>query len=821
MAEEHNLDNLTIYSDSNYVVQGVTEWIYKWRENGWKTAGGEDVKNRDIWKQLAGLVNDSRVKLTWKHVAAHAGIPGNEEADKLAVKGAQQVTIKVTKSEELPRMSSMEINSATEEKSTVTITRPCVIVEQKESTPTTINSTIQHENKINITPKRKAAKDRTETPVPGSLNGSFVSTKKTSAGPQRENVGEKSAASIEKEETVTIMTNMETILHNIVTEIHQLKEEQHEFRKEVKQQIGSIQEKQNVFEKSVLSFSSEVSENVRLCISKIEKVGDNSKREQADNHCHNELKVSIQNLQRKVESRLDVTKSSFHSLEASVSSAKTCVDQLSQDCTTEFNKLESKNNQINDKLLEMNKDFKATERKLTEVEKSLTTLSEKEEFMKPTRTAKERSSAVDNSASTNNKYAELQDDSDDEVIFKGSEPGKSNYESTRAAEKSLEKDTLEKSANTSKNINVSENVLNADESEKPKTYTRGNMVYLVGDSIAGQVNQVMLGKATKTFVKKLRAPKIDDLQPLTDQVKDAKLIIIHTGINNLRGKESATDKVNDIIKCVTSFKEVVPECEMVISKAIPIGDHKVDIERNLFNAEAEKKLTEIHKSKISFLDHGNLAERGVPIEDYYRKDLVHLVGKGVAIFTGNLEKEILRVLNKEEEQDKTQLYESAHSSQQDSGRNANDRDVHRGDRTFGHYIHTPTSDRQYNNRQKYTNERGQRYDRDNAVRGHFYGRGQRNDRDNGNRYTTYSRNHESSGYSSRGSNRDYERHYYRQYNRDDNRRRYRSNSRDNDRQYSRNNYDDERYGEREHRYVGYKDFDDGYDYYNRNRTDHF
>ena len=182
--------------------------------------------------------------------------------------------------------------------------------------------------------------------------------------------------------------------------------------------------------------------------------------------------------------------------------------------------VESKNNQINDKLLEMNKDFKATERKLTEVEKSLTTLPEKEEFMKPTRTAKERSSAVDNSASTNNKYAELQDDSDDEVIFKGSEPGKSNYESTRAAEKSLEKDTLEKSANTSKNINISENVLNADESEKPKTYTRGNMVYLVGDSIAGQVNQVMLGKATKTFVKKLRAPKIDDLQPLTDQVKE-------------------------------------------------------------------------------------------------------------------------------------------------------------------------------------------------------------------------------------------------------------------------------------------------------------
>lgn len=82
-----------------------------------------------------------------------------------------------------------------------------------------------------------------------------------------------------------------------------------------------------------------------------------------------------------MDSHLDVTKSSVQSLEASVSSAKDCVDQMSQDCATEFHTLDSKHSQIHDKLLEMNKDIKATEQKLTEVEKSLTILSDNEKFI--------------------------------------------------------------------------------------------------------------------------------------------------------------------------------------------------------------------------------------------------------------------------------------------------------------------------------------------------------------------------------------------------------------------------------------------------------
>ena len=93
------------------------------------------------------------------------------------------------------------------------------------------------------------------------------------------------------------------------------------------------------------------------------------------------------------------------------------------------------------------------------------------------------------------------------------------------------------------------------------------------------------------------------------------MIIIHTGINNLRHKESTADKVKGLIESKASFREAAPESKVGVSKVIPVGDHEVDIDRNLFNAENEKKLTEINKSEIVFIDHGNLAERGVPIKE--------------------------------------------------------------------------------------------------------------------------------------------------------------------------------------------------------------
>ena len=71
-----------IYTDSKYVLQGITEWIDNWKKKGWKTAARKPVKNDDLWKRLD--IARSRHKVEWKWVKGHSGDPGNERADELA-----------------------------------------------------------------------------------------------------------------------------------------------------------------------------------------------------------------------------------------------------------------------------------------------------------------------------------------------------------------------------------------------------------------------------------------------------------------------------------------------------------------------------------------------------------------------------------------------------------------------------------------------------------------------------------------------------------------------------------------------------------------
>ena len=73
--------------------------------------------------------------------------------------------------------------------------------------------------------------------------------------------------------------------------------------------------------------------------------------------------------------------------------------------------------------------------------------------------------------------------------------------------------------------------------ERPKYETRRDKVYLIGDSISGHVNQAAQGKSTRTFVQKLKAPKVEDINKFRSRVKDAKMIIVHTGINDIRQKD--------------------------------------------------------------------------------------------------------------------------------------------------------------------------------------------------------------------------------------------------------------------------------------------
>ncbi len=74
-----------LHTDSEYLRKGITEWITKWKANGWKTAGREPVKNADLWRQLDEA--RQRHKISWHWVKGHAGEAENERADELARSG--------------------------------------------------------------------------------------------------------------------------------------------------------------------------------------------------------------------------------------------------------------------------------------------------------------------------------------------------------------------------------------------------------------------------------------------------------------------------------------------------------------------------------------------------------------------------------------------------------------------------------------------------------------------------------------------------------------------------------------------------------------
>ena len=79
-------EQIEIYTDSQYVKLGITEWINKWVLNNWKTSKKEDVKNKDLWIELYNLNETLDVKWNW--VKAHAGNTMNEKVDQLAKKAA-------------------------------------------------------------------------------------------------------------------------------------------------------------------------------------------------------------------------------------------------------------------------------------------------------------------------------------------------------------------------------------------------------------------------------------------------------------------------------------------------------------------------------------------------------------------------------------------------------------------------------------------------------------------------------------------------------------------------------------------------------------
>jgi len=80
---------VVVTTDSTYVKQGITQWIARWRCNGWRTAGRKAVKNVELWQRLDEAA--ARHQVEWRWVKGHAGHPGNERADALANKAMDRL----------------------------------------------------------------------------------------------------------------------------------------------------------------------------------------------------------------------------------------------------------------------------------------------------------------------------------------------------------------------------------------------------------------------------------------------------------------------------------------------------------------------------------------------------------------------------------------------------------------------------------------------------------------------------------------------------------------------------------------------------------
>jgi ribonuclease HI len=113
---------IELFTDSTYVIKGITQWIWGWMKNGWKTGEGKDVVNRDLWESLQKEVLRIGKKVKFSYVPGHAGVPGNERVDEIAVAFSKGYPITLFKGDaksydvDLTQIVSTEIKPASKKK---------------------------------------------------------------------------------------------------------------------------------------------------------------------------------------------------------------------------------------------------------------------------------------------------------------------------------------------------------------------------------------------------------------------------------------------------------------------------------------------------------------------------------------------------------------------------------------------------------------------------------------------------------------------------------------------------------------------------------
>lgn len=82
--QNSSLENVlyTVHTDSQYLIKGITSWVFSWQKNGWKTSAKEPVLNQDLWEELLDITKN--LSISWKHVRGHTGVVLNERVDEIA-----------------------------------------------------------------------------------------------------------------------------------------------------------------------------------------------------------------------------------------------------------------------------------------------------------------------------------------------------------------------------------------------------------------------------------------------------------------------------------------------------------------------------------------------------------------------------------------------------------------------------------------------------------------------------------------------------------------------------------------------------------------
>ena len=87
--------DIILYSDSSYLINGITKWVPVWQVRGWQTIKKDAVQNRDLWEKLTMVTRDKNI--SWRYVGGHVGVPGNERVDIIATAFAEGKSVKLFK----------------------------------------------------------------------------------------------------------------------------------------------------------------------------------------------------------------------------------------------------------------------------------------------------------------------------------------------------------------------------------------------------------------------------------------------------------------------------------------------------------------------------------------------------------------------------------------------------------------------------------------------------------------------------------------------------------------------------------------------------